>query len=115
MEKPTMVPSKRIFYISLGLIPFFFAFSPLLKAQTYDHGSIFSVVEENDLVVNTDRHYTQGIKLSYLHADSFLPGWSSNLYDCLPDIGFTKKVGKFGYEIGQNIFTPSDLNETELL
>ncbi len=97
------------------LISFFLLPAPEIKAQTYDQGSIFSVVEENDLVVKTDRHYTQGIKLSYLHEDGFLPGWSTNFYDCLPEVGFTKKVGKLGYEVGQSIYTPANLQATELL
>ena len=115
MERPTMVPSRKILYFSLRLMLFSLAIPHALRAQSYDQGPVFSLIEENDLVVNTDRHYTQGIKLSYLHADGFLPGWSSNLYDCLPDFGFTKKTGKFGYEIGQSIYTPANLHATELL
>lgn len=105
---------KQIFCFSL-LVVLAVSFVSRVEAQTYDQGPIFSVVEENDLVVNTDRHYTQGIKLSYLHADGYLPGWSSNLYDRLPDIGFTKKVGKFGYEIGQSIYTPANIDTAQLL
>lgn len=103
-----MMPVKQI--LSVLLLA-----SLSLCAQTYDHGPIFSVIEENDLVVNTDRHYTQGIKLSYFHADGFLPGCVSNIYNALPEFGFTKEVGKFGYEIGQNIYTPADIRSKQLL
>lgn len=72
-------------------------------------GPVFTILEENDLVVDSDRHYTQGIKLSYFYEDGFLPLGSRWLYDTLPAPGFTKEVGKLGYSIGQNIYTPADL------
>ena len=96
----------------------FFSLATFVTAraeQTYDHGPIFSLIEENDLIVKTDRHYTQGIKLSYLHKDGFFPLCSSNIYEGLPEWGFTKKQGKVGYEIGQNIYTPGNLMATSLL
>ncbi|MEP6664256.1 MAG: lipid A deacylase LpxR family protein [Verrucomicrobiota bacterium] len=89
---------------------FFLTTTISLAEQTYDQGPVFSFIEENDLVVNSDRHYTQGIKLAYLHSDGFLPFGTSNLNELLPAWGYEKKVAKFGYEIGQNIYTPSDLD-----
>jgi hypothetical protein len=114
MKMREKVSSKRTAAFAFGLAISVFN-SNSLRAQSYDQGPIFSVIEENDLVVKTDRHYTQGIKLSYLHADGFLPGWSTNFYEDLPEFGFEKAVGKFGYEIGQNIYTPADLQSSQLL
>jgi lipid A 3-O-deacylase len=82
---------------------------------TFDHGPVFTVLEENDLFVKTDRHYTQGIKLSYLHSDNFLPLGSRILYDSLPHLGLKPEVGRFGYSIGQNIYTPADITNRMLL
>jgi hypothetical protein len=100
--------------VSMSLVLLLTAAQPSL-AQTYDHGPIFSLVEENDLIVNTDRHYTQGIKVSYLHEDGYLPLCAKTLYEHLPTIGFEPKTGKFGYEVGQNIYTPGNILVTNLL
>ena len=65
-------------------------FAPLFaSAQSYDQGPVFSAIEENDLVVKTDRHYTQGIKLptsnamvtcpaSWIDLASAFPLWALN-------------------------------------
>lgn len=78
------------------------------RAETERQGAVFTFIEENDLVVDTDRHYTQGIRFSYLHADGFLPFGMTNLCAGLPEIGFTSEIGKMGYAVGQNIYTPAD-------
>lgn len=84
-------------------------------AQQARQGAVLTVIEENDLVVNTDRHYTQGIKISYLHGDDYFPYGSERLYGFLPKLGFTPEVGKFGYSVGQSIYTPADLKTSTLL
>lgn len=66
------------------------------------------MIEENDLVVKQDRHYTQGIKLSYFHSDDTLPLGSRYLYERLPELGFQSVVGRLGYAVGQNIYTPAN-------
>ena len=60
-------------------------------------------------MVRTDRHYTQGAKLSYLHADGVLPLGSAWLHRHLPEVGFESEVGRFGYSVGQNIYTPAEI------
>lgn len=85
------------------------------RAQQTNQGAVFTFLEENDLAVRTDRHYTQGIKFSFLHRDQFLPGFIGDLWEGLPVVGFENRVGKFGYEVGQNIYTPGDLQATEPL
>ncbi|HMJ90639.1 MAG TPA: lipid A deacylase LpxR family protein [Candidatus Acidoferrum sp.] len=81
---------------------------------TFDHGAVGGVIEENDLVVETDRHYTQGIKLFYFHADNFLPLGSKAISETIPTIGFESIVAKFGYTIGQSIYTPGDITNRML-
>lgn len=78
------------------------------SAESAKQGPVFTVLEENDLVFKTDRHYTQGIKVSYFHTDGWLPFGSGKLFEALPELGFQKDAGKFGYSIGQNIYTPAD-------
>lgn len=78
------------------------------SAPAFDQGPVFTVVEENDLVVRTDRHYTQGLKISYFHRDDDLPLGTRRLYDRIPEAGFESVVGRFGYSVGQNIYTPAE-------
>ena len=77
--------------------------------EVVEQGAVFTLIEENDLFVNTDRHSTQGIRLAYLHADGFFPFGLTNVYSRLPQLGFQSYVGKFGYAVGQSIFTPADI------
>jgi lipid A 3-O-deacylase len=75
-----------------------------------EQGPLFLALEENDLVVRTDRHYTQGIKFAFMHEDQFLPGVFGYLWGHIPELGFQAQIGKFGYQVGQNIYTPSDIS-----
>jgi hypothetical protein len=92
-----------------------FACRAIAGDVTFDHGPVFTFIEENDLVVKTDRHYTQGIKLSYFHGDDFLPLCTRSLYEALPRLGLEPEVGRLGYSIGQNIYTPADITNRMLL
>jgi lipid A 3-O-deacylase len=86
-----------------------------LQVQSDEQGSFFLGIEENDLVVRTDRHYTQGIKFAFMHEDNYLPGVIGTLWSHIPELGFENRIGKFGYQVGQNIYTPADINTPELL
>jgi lipid A 3-O-deacylase len=91
--------------------------TPVASAQWLDRqGPVRTVIEENDLLVKTDRHYTQGAKVSSLYADDTLPGWLASLSQSIPRIGMGDHgPNKYGYELGQSIFTPADLTATHLL
>jgi len=62
----------------------------------------FSIVVENDLPVS-DRHYTHGTKFSYLdeNVDWVFFGEKGNIIDA-------------GYTLGQYIYSPSDIEQTEV-
>ena len=79
-------------------------------------GPSISVLQENDLVVRTDRHYTQGLKFTYLsrEADAGDSTWAARWADALPDFGLRAEAARFGVSIGQNIFTPTDTAATAL-
>ncbi len=83
--------------------------------EEFDQGPVFTFIEENDLIVDTDRNYTQGLKMSFLHRDGWLPGWVAAVSKRLPALGYEERVAKFGYEIGQSIFTPGDTDTRQLL
>ena len=74
-----------------------------------------ALIWDNDATYGTDRHYTQGAQLTYYSADNELPGWIRKASDALPAVGFETKARKWGLNIGQQIFTPSDLNTSGLL
>ncbi len=83
--------------------------------RDYNQGPSFTVIEENDLFVNTDRHYTQGLRLSYLTGDKKIADQFPEDAHFLERMGKTHMVWGFdpksyriGYEIGQNIYTPKD-------
>ncbi|HWQ91964.1 MAG TPA: lipid A deacylase LpxR family protein [Clostridia bacterium] len=78
-------------------------------------GPVFAVLEENDLIVDTDRHYTQGIKFSFLFADDDVPGCVQRFSDALPQLGFSKNTDRVGFVVGQSIYTPADLKQTALI
>ena len=82
-------------------------------AADFDQGAVFTLIEENDLVVDTDRHYTQGIKVAYLHDDGAMPQWVHGLSDWLPSVAYSPRVARIGFELGQNIYTPADTHTTD--
>ena len=71
----------------------------------------WSFVWENDYFANTDRNYTNGIRVSYLSGFKQPRGVSSLLaHDVLgagPDAGIRR-----GFAVGHSIFTPEDTLET---
>ena len=96
----------------LGLL---LAFTLASKAQWFDQGPVFSLTEENDTLTRTDRHYTQGFKLSYLHTDNAIPVWLRKLSEAIPAWGFDPRATRIGTQVGQNIYTPTDLKASQLV
>ncbi|HTS18881.1 MAG TPA: lipid A deacylase LpxR family protein [Verrucomicrobiae bacterium] len=84
-------------------------------------GPIFALTEENDLFGtllagnNTDRHYTQGLKLTYRGADNDLPQWAGHASEGLPRVALDLEAQNLGYVFGQNIYTPEDLHTNGLI
>jgi hypothetical protein len=84
---------------------------PVLSAPR--QGPLLTLIEENDdFALNGDQHYTQGLKLTYMHGDEKTPDWAFNLAQALPDLGMKLETPKFGYALGQNIYTPRNLRTT---
>jgi lipid A 3-O-deacylase len=80
-----------------------------------DDTSRINLLEENDsLYFNSDKHYTQGFRLSYLgpeiHPDS---AWNEpfHLFGGTPDAaaGADALKRRFAFEFGQSLFTPKNL------
>ncbi|MBP2231075.1 hypothetical protein J2847_004386 [Azospirillum agricola] len=83
--------------------------NPALAQKTErDPDGIFSVIVENDLFANDDRHYTNGIQFSYTPAQPGLPGWVDGLADALPLFNQGTKR-RITYALGQKMFTPREI------
>lgn len=78
-------------------------------------GWVFTIVEENDLIVDTDRHYTQGIRLSLLAEEGLVPSALGEFFDDLPALGMGEMTHRWGVAVGQNIYTPRDLDTKALI
>jgi hypothetical protein len=79
---------------------------------TADRASL-SFLVENDSVSGTDRHYTSGLKASWLSKKGDFASfsrWLARALPLFPDSGDRR----IGFALGQNIYTPSDLSVTTL-
>ncbi|MCF7669426.1 MAG: lipid A deacylase LpxR family protein [Verrucomicrobia bacterium] len=81
------------------------------------NGPVFVIIEENDLVVDTDRHYTQGAKLTFLAGEESATDlvWEAKLSEFLPSLAMTPESVRYGVSVGQCICTPADTDATQLL
>ena len=82
----------------------------------------FSVYFENDLFTHTDKHYTNGTKLSWISPDltsykesNKLPDWSLPLIRRLPFINKPGLQRNIALSIGQNMYTPKDTSREDLI
>lgn len=112
---------NRSLFSNVALFRLAIGFSTLLTTTPSLHanessGPSISFMQENDLVVRTDRHYTQGLKFTYLsgEAASCDSRWISRWAEALPDWGLRSSAARFGASVGQNIFTPTDTAATVL-
>jgi hypothetical protein len=68
-----------------------------------------SVVLENDMFYGIDRHYTNGLMLTWVPGrDAPTPGWVMTLARLMPWIP-EQGVIRHGYTLGQSMFTPGDI------
>ena len=74
-----------------------------------DEKGVFSIAYENDVFAQADRHYTNGIRLSYLGAESNVPDWIDQAADAVP---FLPEAGtrRVGFALGQSMFTPENIS-----
>ncbi len=97
------------------------ALSFSVRAADESQGPIFAITEENDLFSNpltadhTDRHYTQGLKLTYREGDDDLPQWVAKVSNALPPLWISTSAQNVGYVFGQNIYTPQDILTNALI
>ncbi|MCU0793847.1 MAG: lipid A deacylase LpxR family protein [Opitutaceae bacterium] len=75
------------------------------------NAGVLSIYFENDYFGGTDRHYTNGAKISYLSGDLATwgaDGWRRSFVEMLPFVNRPDAQKNFGFALGQNIYTPQD-------
>lgn len=78
-------------------------------------GGTFTFQVENDRVVNTDRHYTNGLRLGWVsRRRDDGPEWTRDLLDWLYPLADVSG-GRIGFAGGHNIYTPEDTNARALI
>jgi lipid A 3-O-deacylase len=82
----------------------------------------FSFYFENDLFANTDKNYTNGIKFTWISPNvaayseaGRLPRWAYRISRLLPFINEPGSQRNVAITLGQNIYTPTDIQTTQLL
>lgn len=83
---------------------------------TIGSGAIAIVNEENDkfVIPSTDKHYTQGLHVTVLWPDERVPLWV-NPMTWWPDLGVKEPIHKYGFRLGQDIYTPVNTETNVLL
>ena len=91
-------------------------------AERVEDAGTVSLRFENDFFTHTDRHYTNGVKLSWTSPDltsyaenEDLPRWSHRIIRCLPYINEPGQIRNVAFSIGQNMYTPSDITRRDLM
>ncbi len=92
-----------------------------MAGEKYAPGG-FGFTFENDVFRNTDRGYTNGVRLSYITAEEDIPHFLAPLTDIFiapisENIPFFPRDGKrrLSYTIGQSMFTPDDITVRSLV
>ena len=76
--------------------------------QLMGRRSTFSFVYENDAFNNSDVHYTNGVRVSWIPASDHTPDWAVRFARAIPWFPVNGQV-RHGYSVGQSMFTPNDI------
>lgn len=94
--------------VSLALLAGALLPGTLSQALAEERLGTFSVVFENDLFANTDRHYTNGVRLSWLTSAGREPAWTRTLARAFPPLDDVDDI-RIQYSLGQSMFAPRDI------
>lgn len=101
-------------WVTSLLLPFAtYAQEPTRPSSNARSAPVFTFYIENDYFGGTDRHYTNGLKASWLSADLVTwgqEGWRKTLVEALPFVNRPEGQKNFGLALGQNIYTPQDID-----
>lgn len=86
----------------------YFALAASITAVAEDKRTI-SLTIENDSFFGTDRYYTQGTRLQYMHLPNQLPNWAGTTLTNFLTLGMDVERTRMGGAISQELYTPSRL------
>jgi lipid A 3-O-deacylase len=113
--------------IHLAVLAFASASVPLVAANDLpvtdpSNTSTFTVIFENDLFGDTDEQYTNGIQIGWLSRDlkqygdaTRVPDWLLDVASWLPFVNEPNRQHNVGFTVGQQIFTPKDVETKTLI
>ncbi|KYO52612.1 lipid A deacylase LpxR family protein [Tistrella mobilis] len=79
---------------------------PVAVEHDAENGT-FALVFENDYFADTDRHYTNGFRFSYMTPPGNDPQWLRDAVGAIPFTGFGGDI-RVVWSLGQNMYTPRD-------
>lgn len=94
---------KKLFYLLFIMI------------NVNSYANQWSVVLENDLVVDKDSFYTHGTKIEYTWDKREIPTLLKPLGQTYPVLNLEDSDIQVGLTLGQNLYTPTDITIDELL
>jgi lipid A 3-O-deacylase len=74
-----------------------------------DDKATLSLTIENDSFFGTDRYYTQGTRLQYMHRPNHVPTFVGNVLTNFAALGMSVERTRIGFAIGQEFYTPSHI------
>lgn len=107
MEKKDQSRLKRLSVILVLLV--LLGLPGIVSAEDGEKEGILSVVAEND-IFNSDRYYTNGIRISWLSAPGENSEWALRLASYFPYFPSDATV-QANYSIGQNMYTATDIED----
>ena len=86
----------------------------LVHIQAAEEKSTVSFTIENDSFFGTDRYYTHGFRLQYMHEPNSVPGWVASLLTNTLTAGMDVNRMRIGFTLGQELYTPSNITRPGL-
>jgi lipid A 3-O-deacylase len=105
--------SAALFLASCGATSLLAVDEPPPPDDRARDAGIFTLYFENDFFGGQDRHYTNGLKLSWLSSDLEtwdLRSWRRRFAESLPFINRPDTQKNVGFAFGQNIYVPQDIS-----
>lgn len=113
---------SRAILTLFGVLSVFTGSPAMAQSVKANHYSTVSLYVENDFFAGTDQGYTSGLKLAWISPDlteyqenKRIPKWSYPLIRRLPFINRPGRQRALSMSMGQNIYTPKDIEQPDLV
>ena len=103
---------KRQIILAIGVFSISTAAFAADEVHKKDEKGILNLVFENDYFANSDRDYTNGIRLGWASAEDAMPEWAHAIADSLPFPQNGRQ--RIAVTVGQSMFAPQNLSRRDL-